>query len=50
MSDVDDPSHVSSYGVKTEDTGGDDDDDNTSNLSDTDPEDDDAEWANPSKV
>lgn len=50
VSDVDDPSHVSSYGVKTEDTGGDDDDDNTSNLSDTDPEDDDAEWANPSKV
>eukprot|EP00731_Ephydatia_muelleri_P025570 Em0017g653a len=50
LSDVDDPSHVSSFGVKTEDTSGDDDDDNTSNLSDTDPEDDDSEWEKPSKV
>eukprot|EP00731_Ephydatia_muelleri_P025538 Em0017g621a len=43
LANVDDPSHVSSFGVKTEDTSGDDDDDNTSNLSDTDPEDDDSE-------
>ena len=41
---------MSSFGVKTEDTSGDDDDDNTSNLSDTDPEDDDSEWEKPSKV
>ena len=41
LSDIDDTSHVSSFGVKTEDTSG--DNDNTSNLSDTDPEDDDSE-------
>eukprot|EP00731_Ephydatia_muelleri_P025572 Em0017g655a len=40
---VDDTSHVFSFGVKTEDTSGDNDNDNTSNLSDTDPEDDDSE-------
>ena len=43
LSDIDDTSHVSSFGVKTEDTSGDNDNDNTSNLSDTDPEDDDSE-------
>ena len=39
---------MSSYGVKTEYTC--DDNDNCSNLSDTDPEDDDAEWEKPGKV